>query len=119
MKAKTTKKVPVVLNMCDAGFMFFSPAFEGKEILAAFLRKSKEWFYAIYDGAHYVGYMHFGSIKIEAHHEILKDIFPANYNDWSDYHKKLGEKVDYYECTADSYKILGELDDKNVITKIN
>lgn len=109
-------KVPCFIYAAEKkGLLFFNKVFEGLDVLAVRLRKTDEWFFGIYLGEKYQGYMHFGEIPKAEHEKILEDIMPQNRNDLQHYVDRLIEKIDYHESAPEAWRFIGELDGRKIM----
>ena len=111
-------KVPALIHFKKAGsFMFFNVLFEGLDVLAVHLLKTDEWFFGIYHGATYNGYLHFGKIPQEEHSKICDELLPKDHNALQQYVDINHGRVEYHTSAPDAWRFIGELESKKVIQK--
>ena len=111
-------KVPAHIHFNKAGgFLFFNMLFAGLDVLAAHLIKTDEWFFGIYHGATYSGYLHFGNIPQEDHHKICDDLLPKDRNVLQQYVDINHGRVEYHTSAPEAWRFIGELDNRKVIQK--
>lgn len=116
LSQENTIRVPAeILFRKNRGPLFFSTILQGIDVLAVKLLKSGEWMYGLYNGAAYCGYLHFGSVPLEAHPEILSDIMPRDYNDLQNYVNRLAERAQYYTGSTDTWYYIGDLDNRKLL----
>ena len=114
------KKVPAEIFFKKKGdFLFFQQVFEGLEIIGLHLLKKDEWFHGIYLGARRIGYIYDGdAYNLEQQAKIFQEYAPANYNRLQDFVKQYAGRIDYHKCRNDMYRIIGKLEDKELIQKV-
>ncbi|KFC19345.1 hypothetical protein [Chryseobacterium sp. FH1] len=114
-----TKKIPVTLLASkDYGFINFHIALADYEIVGAHLLKSDEWIYGLYFGANYYGYLYLGEkLTLEQQMNCIRDYLPKDRNELTNFKVLYNKRIDYYESTADSFVIAGEINNRKVIVK--
>lgn len=111
-------KVPALIHFKkEGGFLFFNMLFEGLDVLAAHLLKTDEWFFGIYHGCTFTGYLHFGEIPKEDHQKICDDLLPKDRNVLQQYVDINHGRIEYHTSAPEAWRFIGELDNRKVIQK--
>ena len=109
----------IVFKKSNKDFLFFHQAFSGLEIIAIHLLKKDEWIYGLYSGCTRVGFFYDGStLSIDQQIKCLNEYIPQDANELHLFVRRFCGKIDYHKCTNDAYKIIGELDEHEIIQQI-
>lgn len=109
-------KVPAQIHFKKAGgFLFFNMLLEGLDVLGVHLKKTDEWFFGLYHGGTYNGYLHFGDIPKEDHQNLCEEFFPMNRNDLQSFINTHQGRLEYHESAPESWRFVGELDKRKII----
>lgn len=109
-------KVPAQIHFKKAGgFLFFNMLLEGLDVLAVHLKKTDEWFFGLYHGGTYNGYLHFGDIPKEDHQNLCEEFFPPDLNNLQKYVDVNQGRLEYHHSAPDSWRFVGELDKRKII----
>lgn len=114
------EKVPADIFLKKTGdFLFFHQVFEGLEIIGLHLLKKDEWIHGVYFGARRIGYLYDGeTYSLEQQAKIMQQYIPANYNQLQDFVKQYAGRIDYHKCRNDLYRIVGKLENKEIVQKV-
>ncbi|MEC5157084.1 hypothetical protein RCH13_000983 [Chryseobacterium sp. MP_3.2] len=111
-------KVPAQIHFKKTGgFLFFNMLLEGLDVLGVHLKKSDEWFFGLYHGGTYNGYLHFGEIPKEDHQKLCDQFFPMDRNNLQSFIKINQGRLEYHESASESWRFIGELENKKIIQK--
>ena len=111
--------VEVFYSIPRKDFMFYHMAFEGAEIVAVHLLKKNDWFYGIYNGATKTGFLYTGDLlSMEQQLKCFTDYLPDNRNDLQGKIKEFENKIEFHNCTPDSYRTIGRSIHKQFIEQV-
>lgn len=114
------EKVPAEIFFKKKGdFLFFQQVFEGLEIIGLHLLKKDEWIHGVYHGANRIGYLYGGNtLSMEQQIKIMRQYIPNDWNRLQEYVKQYAGKIDYHLCRNDLYRIVGKLENREIIQKV-
>ena len=109
----------IIFKKSNSDFLFFQQVFANLEVIGIHLIKKAEWFYGIYSGCKKVGFIYDGdTITPEQQQKCFQEYLPEDANDLIDYVNKYNGKINFHKCSNEAYKIIGELNEKEIIQKL-
>lgn len=118
--AENVKKVTVdiLFNKGRKDFLWFHKAFEGYDILGVHLLQKDDWFYGLYYGSDRVGFVYpYEKLTVEQQIKAFNRYLPLNINNLSEKVQIYTGQLEFHHCKPDSYFILGETHDKQILTE--
>lgn len=105
----------------DGTTVAYSQIFKDSTAIGLFLKKSKEWIFPIYRtdlDAKLCGYIYEGTtISFLEIAQILTLFAPKTLSDLADYKTKHAAKVEYRTIKIESFQIIGQYADRDVMVK--
>lgn len=119
-----TKKANINIDIRSDGLTeVYSKVFRNSTVIGLFLKKSSQWLYPIYQidkGERLAGYIYQGDLlSFKEISEILEKFAPKTLADFESFKSQYSHRIKYMKVKIESFQIIGEYSNREIITKSN